>query len=94
MRLSTKKFANENEQARGGGQSPPRVRTCDEHASPTAARDRGCVCTVLELEGARNGRATPVLKLYKALEKLVEAIDRLEEKIKIDRGVQIADGRS
>jgi len=28
------------------------------------------------------------------LEKLVEAIDRLEQKIKIDRGVQIADDGS
>ncbi len=59
-----------------------------------AARDRRCVCAIWELEGARHGRATPVLKRYKALEKLVEAIDRLEEKIKIDRGLQTADGRS
>ena len=45
-------------------------------------------------KGRDTDRRHQYLSATKALEKLVEVIDRLEEKIKIDRGVQIADDGS
>jgi hypothetical protein len=50
--LQSTKFANENEKP-AEEEKPTQGRTYNEHASPTAARDRGCVCVVWELEGAR-----------------------------------------
>ena len=55
----------EREARRGGEAYPGRGRTMS--MPRPGLRDRGCVCAVWELEGARHGQATPILKCYKGL---------------------------